>query len=504
MWKDMSMESSDIVQLIAAFILTALGIALGNSPLYAYSLIIAAFLLLMLVVFKHIRKVYPKVYFDQLSVRHAASRIYETAARNGGRLIATHIVPKVVVPSEDMALKSLKKVDKPLEYKRFIFIEDKLLEDKWIRETLNSVDADVQRSIYFIERSLVLPNVIWSVIPRGNILLYNKGNKYSCLLGLDQLQMYDEQYKRYNFAIEFHSEEVFNILHRYFESIVANPYVKNIKSVSQYPPEQKAFVIRPEIQSILTDLFALAKSVEEILHVGIFGKMALCLNGLQKVEDWKEHESDIDVMVIVAPGSTNLVKEFLSKTFKEKAQVEIVWGDDLDYFYFFRKVGGITVDIEVHERGTEFYKEHPLLGCSIFAYYWSLFPETGSYLNDLLHIPYGFHSMDDRIKILLEDRKGLRDFEQRMKDDSPEIDPRRIVSLCVKNLAWAISGQRPPNTQIALDFLSSSWMRFFPTVENKRIRELLSRDANEVRKSYKLYRELSEKVVVDAINFCQK
>lgn len=498
------METSEVLQFIVALFLAGLGVFLGASIVYAYALIAVAFALLVAMAIRKLRTVYPKIFYEQPRVFEAVSRIYETASKGGGRLVATHVRPKLLTPAKDVAVEYLKKVERPLEYKRFIFVEDKKIEDDWVKGTLLSLDSKVQRSIYFIKRSLVMPNLLWSIMPRANILLYNKGNSYTCFLGLDQLQTEDEHYRYYNFAVELHSEKVFEVLYRYFESLVASPYVTNIKSITQYPPSPDELLIEADTQSILTDLMITGSSCDEILHQGIFGRLALCLNGMERLADRKEHESDIDVMLIAKPGCVGGVKQTISERFKGNRRIQVVWGDDPQYFYFFRNPESVTVDVEVHERGTQFYAEHPLLGCSIFAYYYALFSKSGAFLHDLLPIPYGYHSKNDRMRILLDDRKGLREFQKRLNSDSPEIDPRRIVSLCVKNVAWAISGSRPRNTRLALDFLSEHWMQCFPRTSITDIRELLDANTNDVRNSYRKYRGLSERIVGDAVALCEQ
>lgn len=497
------MRILDVVQLVLALILTAVGIILGHILIYGYFLLAIAILLVVLTFAKQMYLLIPKIYYDKNSASNAVSKIYEESSKEGGRLIATHINPGLLRPSEDIAIEHLKKTSKPLEYKRLIFQEDKLLEDGWIRNTLANVDPKVQPSIYFVKHYLLVPNILWSVIPRANILLYNRGNRYVCLLGLDRLQTVDPHYEHWhgNFAIEFHSKEVFDILSRYFDSWTANTYVNNVKSITQYASNLDERIIRPEIQSVLSNLLIFANSTEKVLHVGLFGKSALQLNGLERFGDWEEHESDVDVMVIVQHGSVNGIKEKLKEVFNGKKDVEIVWGDDQNYFYFFRSEGKITVDIEIHEIYTEFYKEHPLLGCSIFAYYHTLFTRS-KYLHELLQIPYGYNSINERLKILLNDRKGINEFKSQMSLNSLEIDPRRIISICVKNVAWALSGVRPANSRIALAFLSHSWQEIFPSVNIKEIYGLLNKNLKDIKRSYKEYRDLSQALVNDLFFFC--
>ena len=498
------MTSSEIIRIALALVLTACGILLGHSYAYAYLLLFVALFLVTAVGLRRLMTFRIKPYYDRHSAFKAGAKIYREAAKNGGRLIATHIRPKALSPREDLAVTYLKRVDKPLEYERFLLLEDKLLEDRWIRDTLTTLDKNVQPCMYFVRRCLVIPNELWFAVPRANILLYHKGNRHVCLLGLDQLQTGDEQYKKTDLAIEFRSKQAFDILHRYFRSVVCSPFIADARTIEHYIPIHDTLVIKPEIQSILVDLSTLANSSDAVLHLGIFGRIGLLLNGLQSLNGVEEHELDVDIMVIVNRHHTERVKEKIQETFRGNKDVEIVWGDNDEYFYHFRSKGKLTVDIEIHETDTNFYKDHTLLGCSIFAHYYTLFIRDASFLHQLLHVPYGCHCMSDRIEKLLNDRKGLNEFKERLSGDSLDIDPRRILSMAIRNVSWAISGARPLNTDLALEFLSPLWKEIFPSTTPKEIRDVLMCNADETRASYKQYRELCGRVIKEAIAYCQK
>jgi hypothetical protein len=498
------MTSSEIIRITLALLLAAGGILLGHSYAYAYLLLLVALFLATAVGLRRLLTFRIKPYYDRHSAFKAGANIYREAAKNGGRLIATHIRPKALSPREDLALTYLKRVDKPLEYERFLLLEDKLLEDRWIKDTLTNLDKNVQPCMYFVRRCLVIPNELWFAIPRANILLYHKGNRYVCLLGLDHLQTDDERYKKTDLAVEFHSKQTFDILHRYFRSVVCRPFIADARTVEQYVPIQEKLVIRPEIQSILVDLSMLANSNDAVLHLGVFGRIGLLLNGLQNLKGTEEHDLDIDIMVIVDRHRSHRVKEKIQETFSGNEKVEIVWGDNDEYFYHFRSKGKLTIDVEIHERGTDFYKDHPLLGCSIFAYYYTLFIRDASFLHQLLHVPYGCHCMSDRIEKLLDDRKGLREFRERLSGDSLQIDPRRILSMAIRNVSWAISGARPLSTDLALEFLSPLWKEIFPSTTPKEIRDALMCNADETKASYKQYRDLCGRVIEEAVAYCER
>ena len=498
------MTSSEIIKIALALVLAAGGILLGHSYAYAYLLLLVALFLVVAVVFRRMPIFLLKMHYDRHSAFKAGAKIYREAAKNGGRLIATYVRPKALSPSEDIAMGYLRRVDKPLEYERFLFLEDKLTEDKWIEDALKSIDKNFQPCMYFVRRSLVIPNELWFAVPRANILLYNKGNRYVCLFGLDQLQAGTEQYRKTDLAIELHSKKAFDILHRYFRSVVCSPSVGDARTVEHYVPIQNRLVIKPEIQSLLVDLSMLANSNDAILHLGVFGRTGLLLNGLQSLQDWEEHELDVDIMIIANRHHTDRVKEKIQETFRGNKDVEIVWGDNDEYFYHFRSKAKLTVDIEIHEKDTDFYKDHTLLGCSIFAHYYTLFIRDAGFLHKLLYIPYGCLSQSDRIEKLLNDRKGLNEFKERLSGDSLDIDPRRILSMAIRNVSWAISGARPLNTNLALEFLSPLWKQLFPSTTPKEIGDVLMCNADEIRGSYKRYRDLSAKVIEEAIAYCKR
>ncbi|MCK4334731.1 hypothetical protein KAX06_08135 [candidate division WOR-3 bacterium] len=508
MWSsfDERWRIADYVQLIAALLLAACGVIFGNRVWYAYFLTIISLMLILFIIINKFRVFSIKIHTNEDAAKKALSRIYDEAAKQGGELISTQINPKRSIPAQDMAIRYLTEVERPLEYKRFIFMEDLRLEDTWIRQIFNDLHEDVHISLYFIKRSLSVMTLLWFVIPRANLLLYKRGNHYICLLGLDRLRDEGPKHKTDHFVIEFHNKIVFLLLKRYFLQIASSPYVQTVESLPSYKESRKELVLKSEIFSVLSKLFTLSDLTDIFLHVGIFGKTALILNGLQRFEEWEEHESDIDVMIIVKHGTKTRAKEYLRNLFADNNNyaIDIVWGDDENYFYYFRNKDKITIDLEIHEQGDRYYLDHPLLGCSIFAYYYTLFTQHGLSLRDLILIPYGYSKRLQRLLLLLKDRKGLIDFEEKMREIPYQIDPRRVVAMCVKNLAWALSGKRPPTIDVALEFLKEFWSDISSSIRIKEIRKLLNRSIADMGSSYKRDRELAYTLIEDATRFCKK
>lgn len=201
-------------------------------------------------------------------------------------------------------------------------------------------------------------------------------------------------------------------------------------------------------------------------------------------------------MIIINRGKKDEMKTKLSRLF-ESPEIEIVWGDDPNYFYQFRSESKITIDFEIQEKDTDFYQQHPLLGCSIFAQYNTIY-SNGQYLEDLLKLPYAF-AVKKRFEILLNDRKGLNEFNQRL--NTKEVDPRRIISLCIKNIAWAITGSRPLNTDVAINFLSNRWNDILPSVTPQEIKYTLLKSQSDIREDYIKYQNCALKMISDLLQF---
>jgi len=188
--------------------------------------------------------------------------------------------------------------------------------------------------------------------------------------------------------------------------------------------------------------------------------------------------------LFVVENEKEAFKETLLDTIHEtNSSVEVVLGDDDSYFYHFRPPGKLIIDVEVFERDETFYSRYRLLGYSVFCNYVGLFTATGYSLDELIAVPQEPLSRPGRLGLLLDDRKGLREFVTRVKGSvTADIDPRRILTITVQNLAWGISGFRTPTVELALAFLRGSGA-IAPEVERD-VNEILDLDERRVQAEY--------------------
>jgi len=116
----------------------------------------------------------------------------------------------------------------------------------------------------------------------------------------------------------------------------------------------------------------------------------------------------------------------------------------------------LTVDVELFEEGDEFFRRHSLLGHSILNSCVAVYQQNPSFhrLHQLMPQPEPLPTVRDRISIFLDDRKGLNDFAESMKDRKGRYDPRRVCAHVIRNLAWAVSGTIYTSYEKASDLLT--------------------------------------------------
>jgi TM2 domain-containing membrane protein YozV len=129
----------------------------------------------------------PSVFLNEADVRKAFSSIYAKASEDGGLLMATHVVPLAATEDADAALIPIQNAKRPLEWERLVFMENTVAEQQWIANMLAVANPNVTCRVHYIPRNLLVPSVVWQVIPRANILLHNCGNYYESLVGLGTL-----------------------------------------------------------------------------------------------------------------------------------------------------------------------------------------------------------------------------------------------------------------------------------------------------------------------------
>jgi hypothetical protein len=469
-----------------ALALAALGIFFGSSTVYAYILIVVAVIIVGVLAAYRLYNIKPRVFGDSDNIEKILMRIYQDAADHGGRLLVTHIRPYATAPSEDFALKYLRNVKKHLEYQRFIFVEDRAQESEWIKNTFGQLDEKIDISVYSLRAPPIPSSSLWRVLPRANILLYTRNNKHISLVGLDRLMTSDPRYKRTNFAIVSRRKDTFEVLLRYFHELTTNKqWLDCDKSLAEYERDHIDNLSVSLLQSVLLALSELCYTDlnANILNCGLFGRRALEYAGVIPIQRTQEHEADVDVVLIVKPGKKDEVKQCVRESFRKLPNLAVVWGDDEGYFYFYRESGKLTIDIEVLEKGTGFYVKHPILGHSVFAFYFTLYKQDpNAAVRDLIHLPKTCSSRKDRMKFLLTDRKGIEDFASKLRETSDQVDPRRVVSQVLRNLAWAASGIRHYDPWQALETLQSD-SEFAPLkVSAETAAVILTKSTDEMKK----------------------
>ena len=260
----------------------------------------------------------------------------------------------------------------------------------------------------------------------------------------------------------------------------------------------------PKSQSILLDVVTLTRRCPSLLHAGLFGNRALAFAGIIQDRRAEKHEADIDVLLIAETGQKEEAKEMVCKILGGRNDVKLVWGDNLDYFYEFRDTGKVTIDIELFERGSEFYSEHPLLGHSILLRHYSLYRKGREEpLLSLLPAPPPYAHRASRMDVCLKDRKGLLDFEQNLSTQPDTVDPRRVIVHCLQNIAWAISGSRPLNAFEALRVISAD-ARWKLLTQEKRYADTLQLTLRAIRSQYREHRRTAEELVSSAIDLARR
>ncbi|HUT28278.1 MAG TPA: hypothetical protein VMX13_00690 [Sedimentisphaerales bacterium] len=449
------MKYKDIIGILLAIVLASLGIIFKDSVIFAVLLLIIAAGLLCAVVFNFLGQRMPRLIHTRSDAEQLVRRVYEDASMHGGRLFATHVRPAATLPSEDIAAKYLKNIKGHLEYERFVFIEDQYRQAEWIRATFSKIDSDASIRIHSIASLPILPSALWRVLPRANLLLYNFGNKYVSLLGLDRLVTTEERFQDTNLVVVSKNKHTFQVLHRYFEAITANkPWVESDRTLSEYEAGHAHLLGQARVQSVLLRLLNLSdrELQGKVLNCGLFGGRALQFAGLVHSGSSEEHEADVDLMLITEKGSKPSVKSRITAAIGGEDGIDLVWGDDEDYFYNYRVEDRVNLDIEIFEREDPFYVEHPLLGHSIFSFYFTLYRRNREVaLRDLVPLPDPYPTRKERMKVVLTDRKGIRDFIAHLERAADNTDPRRVISQLVRNLAWGVSGVRQHSDVRALE-----------------------------------------------------
>ena len=444
-----------------------------------------------------VRQRFPKLLRSNEKARETAEEIYDKARNRGGKLVATSIKPHSMLPKDDFAKKYLKRVERDLEYERVIVTDNQDALYNVLENMSEQLDARVTAVAFTPKTIPVLPPLVWSVIPRLNMLLYrDEKGKYDCLIGLDTV----ENGKRDNFAIRLRNKWAFELLSHYFRKL--KEYHRGIDGVRDFKEYQRSKnrSMYDFTSSTRNALLRWAEDDDDVLHVGLFGTSGAQTIGVATAELRKTYDADLDVMVIVKNETASGVKRRI-RNLLEGLRLSIVWGDDTEYFYNFRPEDSRTVDVEIKEEGTHYYQRHSLLGYSNFAHYARIYPEYGPNVSDLIKLPPVCHSARERWEVCITNRKGIKEFKTRTSQGSHLSDPRRLLSILIRNVAWALTGARFASTYVALDALDSDWQHIFHSVQRTSVEELLQASTDDIRKVYENATDVLKHLSDGAVNF---
>ena len=250
-----------------------------------------------------------------------------------------------------------------------------------------------------------------------------------------------------------------------------------------YQDQQARLALSPEEQFAVSHIVELAFQNSDVLHVGAFGSTAVTMNNVFSLRRRRNHFADLDLLLVVERGVDKLKDQLRSVFQPHNATVEIVFGDDEDYFYHFRTEKKTLIEIELFERESGFYRNYRLLGYSIPAHYLTLYASSEKPLDELIGIPREPIDLKERTQLFISDRKGLEQFVTRLSETHDnKIDLRRVLTINAQNMYWALTGDRVVNMDALLDFLRSR--NLLDRLTCDRIQQILPMQSEHIRSHY--------------------
>jgi hypothetical protein len=311
--------------------------------------------------------------------------------------------------------------------------------------------------------------------------LFRLENKHYVYIGFDRLIRED---KRLNYSLGFSSKsaKVYDLIRPYYDVLVSHKNITSINSIDKLRPVELTKYQIDFIDTAIAKLEKIALDTNLVLHFGLYGSQAKTYSGLYNIQCKEPFDSDADILLIVP--SKECIPKLKSQLGMELGdQFNIVWGDVDENFYYFRE--SHTLDIEIKEKGSNFYSENLLLGNSVFSYYHTIFSHDGVSLSDLLIMPIRNLPTERRKGILLKSRKGIAEFISRLSSvTNALVDPRRIISLALRNLVWCHSGHYPENYIKAIEYLVGQPISLLPPEIIVLAQNILNMEKDEIQSAY--------------------
>jgi len=396
---------------------------------------------------------------DQETLDYVRKEIADVCDR-GGTVFSTYILDDSN-RTTDIVLAGLRDAKCPIQYHRLILIDDPEVELAWLSAFLSLNQCkNLTVSAHLVNnQGRLVSRFIRKAIPFINVFLVKNESSFSRSLFLLTLPKRgtSDNGDQYKFAVAIKNDELVRLASSYFDNLLASAgnLIREIRSIEQYKSWRTVSLSSPQTMSIVETVKECAESLPEIVHVGVFGSISHRLAGTYVDRFSKEHENDLDLIVILRETSDkNKIKLALSDAIKRAhSDCHIEWSNESPEFYWIREQ--YQIDIQIHFQHDSYYIDHPLLGCSIFANYYVLFSDAGRPVNELIGVPVQLLDQPARAKACLDDVKfGVRRFLQECASENPKIDPRRVISINTKNFAWATAGSQPQSGEQAFAYVA--------------------------------------------------
>lgn len=380
-------------------------------------------------------------------------------ADEGGEVFSTYMLEDP--QGDDLVSPLLSNSTRRVEYRRLILIDDPDTEQKWLGEFL-ALRRHPQLSVaaHVVSNSgRLVSRYIRKVIPFLNVFIVRHVSplQRSVLMISLPARNPKEGGGPHKFAIAIYDDRIVEIARNYFDNLLASAgtLIREVRSLDQYD----AWRIRPPVSqttmSLIETVREIAENSDNIVHVGVFGSTARRLIGTYVDRLSADHENDIDLIVVCREGAerSDVKQQLQSAITKRHATAHIEWSNESPEFYWMRT--NYQVDIQLHTEQDSYYVLHPLLGWSVFLSYYVLYSEGGKPTAEFIGVPLELLDIQQRVRACVEDEKfGLERFLAECMRNDPRVDLRRVVSICMRNIAWAMTGTRPYTLDQAFQFVA--------------------------------------------------
>lgn len=430
------------IALLTAILLAGFATIFQNNHIYAAVLLTLASIIFIVffVWFLYIK--IPRFLTDTELPKVKAKEIYKLAAEKGGIIHATHIFPHNTDPNQDFAVQCLKDVSSGVDisFNRILLLDSIQEERVWLEFLFKNLPKEIKIKILTLRYyPLYITNIIKYILPRINLIIYRSYSKqYCCLFGLDRLR-FEQSF--INFAVFTRNRLVYEALLKYFEKISHPDNFIACTSFDEYKVKNRINSIIDIGQAVISKLTDFAENNKWISFLGIFGGIARAFMGITAEPLPRHNDPDVDFLIIINPleGTILDVKSEVEKIL-DISLTKITWGPDRGPFYEFSEKNKVNVDIECFEEGDSFYMSNQLLGYSIFRYMMPIYSKERRPLPSFINIPTEPISLEQRWRLVLCDRQGVMEFDQRTKGTLNNTDPRRLCAHLLRNTVWAITG----------------------------------------------------------------